>query len=259
MHLLPIRLLCLLLLAAGLSACATITRGSSDVLIVNSDPSGAKVTTSTGLSGTTPATFKANRRGGFVVKIEKQGFETVEIQISSKIHGAGGTALAGNIIFGGLIGAAVDAGTGAAFDLVPNPVMAKLVPVVTAPPPPAPAPSASASSPAPAATDDASQRAAASMLHLAVTDLRTYITSGYLLADFTIANANSFAVSKLDIECVQNGAPLRSAPNEVLKHAIDAAGSHRYTGVSFGEGHSNATLTDCRVWRMDMPVIELAN
>jgi hypothetical protein len=115
------------MLTVGASACATITRGSNDVLVVNSDPTGAKVTTSTGLSGTTPATFKVNRRGGFVVKIEKQGFEPVEVQISSKIHGSGGTALAGNILLGGLIGAAVDASTGAAYDLVPNPISVKLV------------------------------------------------------------------------------------------------------------------------------------
>jgi len=122
-------LLVVLILVGLANGCATITRGSSDVLVVNSDPLGAKVTTSTGLSGKTPATFKVNRRGGFVVKIEKQGFEPVEVQISSKIHGAGGTALAGNILLGGLIGAAVDAGTGAAYDVVPNPVNVKLVPL----------------------------------------------------------------------------------------------------------------------------------
>jgi hypothetical protein len=126
------RILVLLAFALSCSSCATITRGSHDVLVVNSDPAGARVTTSTGLSGTTPATFTVNRRGGFVVKVEKEGFEPVEVQISSKIHGAGGTAMAGNILLGGLIGAAVDASTGAAYDLVPNPVNVKLVPVAKA-------------------------------------------------------------------------------------------------------------------------------
>ena len=37
--------------------------------------------------------------------------------------------MAGNILFGGLIGAAVDAGSGAMYDLKPNPVEVTLMPL----------------------------------------------------------------------------------------------------------------------------------
>jgi len=37
--------------------------------------------------------------------------------------------MAGNVLFGGLIGAAVDAGSGAMHDLVPNPVDVRMVPL----------------------------------------------------------------------------------------------------------------------------------
>jgi hypothetical protein len=48
---------CLLVAAIG---CASITRGSKDTLVVNSDPSGAKVSLSIGLSGKTPCAFKVS-------------------------------------------------------------------------------------------------------------------------------------------------------------------------------------------------------
>ena len=43
--------------------------------------------------------------------------------------GAGAAGMAGNIVLGGLIGAAVDAGTGATKQLKPNPVKVTLVPL----------------------------------------------------------------------------------------------------------------------------------
>jgi len=90
-----------------LTSCATITRGTKEVLVVESEPIGAKVTTTIGLTGTTPATFK----------------------VSSQVAGAGAAGMAGNVILGGLIGAAVDAGTGAMKELKPNPITVTLVPV----------------------------------------------------------------------------------------------------------------------------------
>ncbi|MDB4797199.1 PEGA domain-containing protein [bacterium] len=109
--------------------CASITRGSKDTLVINSDPSGAKVSLSIGLSGKTPCAFKVSRKGGFVVKIEKEGYETVEIQVLGQISGGGAAGMAGNVLLGGIIGAGVDAATGAAKDLKPNPIDVKLVPI----------------------------------------------------------------------------------------------------------------------------------
>jgi hypothetical protein len=111
------------------SGCATITRGTQDTLIVESDPPGADVTLSNGLSGKTPATFKLPRKETVVVKISRDGYEPVEINVVPQIVGAGAAGMAGNVILGGVIGAAVDAGTGSMKDLKPNPVSVKLFPL----------------------------------------------------------------------------------------------------------------------------------
>lgn len=92
------------------------------MLVVESEPSGAKVTTSVGLQGTTPATFQLPRKGALVVTIAKEGYETATVNVIPQVAGAGGAAMAGNVFLGGIIGAAVDAGTGSIYDLKPNPV-----------------------------------------------------------------------------------------------------------------------------------------
>lgn len=142
----PIKLLVstlVLLLATG---CASITRGTSDALVVNSTPSQAEVKIyrtngsftekeiknnqiensedpSAGpIVGKTPASFKLARKGEYKVTISKQGYETAEVIVTNKISGAGGAGMAGNVLFGGIIGAGVDASTGAMKDLTPNPI-----------------------------------------------------------------------------------------------------------------------------------------
>jgi hypothetical protein len=62
--------------------------------------------------------------------------------------GAGGAGMAGNVILGGLIGAVVDANSGATRELVPNPLRVTLEPEA----PPAPL-IATAASPADAAPE----------------------------------------------------------------------------------------------------------
>jgi hypothetical protein len=115
-------------LACG--GCATITRGTTQALVIESDPPGADVELSNGLRGRTPASFTVKRRENLVVKIRKDGYEPVEATVSSTVGDGGGTAMAGNILFGGLIGAAVDGGNGSNRTLRPNPVSVKLLPIV---------------------------------------------------------------------------------------------------------------------------------
>lgn len=47
--------------------------------------------------------------------------------MQSEISGAGAAGMAGNVLIGGVIGAGVDAGTGATKDLRPNPLSVQLV------------------------------------------------------------------------------------------------------------------------------------
>ena len=106
-----------------LANCATVTRGTSDVLQINTDPIGAQVQTSNGYGcGSTPCAIKMPRRSEFVATISKPGCETARVNVTHQTAGGGAASVAGNVLAGGIVGLGVDAATGASQDLVPNPV-----------------------------------------------------------------------------------------------------------------------------------------
>jgi len=138
------RILSLAAVAAVLSlqsGCASVTRGTKDTLVVETDPAGATVRLSTGETGRTPTSFKLPRKKDLDVTIEKEGYEPVTVHVSSQVSGTGAAGMAGNVLVGGLIGVGVDAYTGATKDLKPNPLKVALVPMKASP---APAPIAEA-------------------------------------------------------------------------------------------------------------------
>ena len=114
---------------ALLAGCATITRGTMDTLVVTSEPPNADVRLSNGLTCRTPCSLSVKRNQNLVVKITRDGYEPVEATVTPRVAGAGAAGMAGNVVLGGLIGAAVDAGSGAMYDLVPNPLHVKLLPL----------------------------------------------------------------------------------------------------------------------------------
>jgi hypothetical protein len=77
--------------------------------------------------------MKVPRRGDFVVTIERPGYETVRATVSSSVDGGGAAGMAGNVVLGGLIGAGVDAGSGAMHSHKPNPLVVTLVPIGAGP------------------------------------------------------------------------------------------------------------------------------
>jgi hypothetical protein len=109
--------------------CATITRGGSETLIIESDPSGAKATLSSGNVCTTPCWIAMKRTHDYHVKIEKAGYQTVDTNVLRRVAGGGVAGIAGNVIFGGVIGVGVDLATGSTKELTPNPLRVKLEPV----------------------------------------------------------------------------------------------------------------------------------
>ncbi len=111
-----------------LSGCASITRGTKEVLIVNSEPMNAHVRLSNGMTGITPASFKLARDSVLTVTIAKEGYKTAVVQVNHETANAGAAGMAGNLIFGGIIGAGVDAVSGATQDLTPNPIYVILEP-----------------------------------------------------------------------------------------------------------------------------------
>lgn len=115
---------------ASLAACATVTRGSKDAWVVNSEPSGAKVETSNGHQcPATPCAIKMSRKAEFTATITKAGYKPATVNVTHKTANAGAAGVAGNVLLGGVIGLGVDMATGASQDLVPNPVTVKLEPM----------------------------------------------------------------------------------------------------------------------------------
>lgn len=122
----------MVLAAVGLSVsgCATITRGTTEQILINSEPPGALATTSTGLTcPSTPCTLEFPRKTDFVVSYSKDGYHPQQVPVGTKFSGGGAAGLAGNVLVGGIIGIGVDASTGATLEHFPNPVFATLEPI----------------------------------------------------------------------------------------------------------------------------------
>ena len=107
-------------------SCASVTRNSHESFEILSDPSGATVRSSTGWTCITPCKIEIKRRTAFALDIEKEGYQAIRMMVRAEIDSAGRTGLAGNIIFGGLIGAAIDSGSGAMYSHPVNPLVIQL-------------------------------------------------------------------------------------------------------------------------------------
>ena len=114
-------------LTATLPACATITRGTDQTYVIETDPPGAIAALSTGISCTTPCSLRLKRRHNFTVDITRAGYEPVKATVTSGVSGGGGAAMAGNVILGGIIGAVVDGTNGSMNELRPNPLKVNMV------------------------------------------------------------------------------------------------------------------------------------
>lgn len=123
-----IRAVALAAVTLVLTACATITRGTTEVWVVNTDPPGATVEISNGHQCTSPCSVELKRKHDYHVKIAKAAYEPIETDVKSQIVGAGAAGMAGNVLVGGLIGVGVDAYSGATKGLKPNPLTVNLTP-----------------------------------------------------------------------------------------------------------------------------------
>ncbi len=126
------------LAAAALGGCATVTRGTTSQVQINSEPSGAAVRTSLNQTCTTPCTLQVSRKDEFAVTFSKPGYTDEQVEVKTQIAGSGAAGFAGNILVGGVIGMGVDAATGSTLEHVPNPVHAVLRPIAAQPSKPAP-------------------------------------------------------------------------------------------------------------------------
>jgi hypothetical protein len=114
---------------ALLSGCGTIVRGTTEDIAINATPSHARITTTMGQNCTGSCIVKVARSKSFTVTADAEGYETQSVAVNSTLSGGGAAGLAGNVIFGGVIGIGVDAVSGAAYDHSPNPVRIDLRPI----------------------------------------------------------------------------------------------------------------------------------
>lgn len=110
------------LCACALWGCATIMNGTSQKIGISSTPSGAKVTVNNQALGVTPLFADLKRSDHHVVTIEMEGYQKAELTITRSVSGW----VWGNVLFGGLIGLAVDAISGGLYKLSPDQLNATL-------------------------------------------------------------------------------------------------------------------------------------
>lgn len=98
------------------SGCATIVKGTSQSVTVNTDPEGAVCTLSRGgetvaVINPTPETITVDKNSlAITVLCQKEGFEDNTGTLASESEAM---SVMGNMLFGGMIGSAIDAGSGA--------------------------------------------------------------------------------------------------------------------------------------------------
>jgi len=102
--------------AISLVSCATIMHGTTQKIGISSSPTGALVTVDNKQMGNTPLFAELKRGDDHIVTIEMKGFEKAQLTLTKSVSGW----VWGNIVFGGLIGLAVDAISGGLYSLSPE-------------------------------------------------------------------------------------------------------------------------------------------
>ena len=120
-----IRLLAVVMVVGLTSGCATVIKGRSQTVPVNSDPPGAEIIVNHAPMGVTPAQLELRRKDDHLITLEKTGYAPASVPIVKSVGGA----VWGNILAGGLIGWGVDATTGAQYNLKPETVFVRLRPL----------------------------------------------------------------------------------------------------------------------------------
>jgi len=115
-------LFAILVVCITIVGCGTIVQGTTQQVSFTSDPAGADVEVNGLDKGETPVTVELSRKDSHTVKFDLAGYQPYELAVNRKVSGW----VVGNIVFGGLIGLAVDAATGGMYKLDPDQVRAQL-------------------------------------------------------------------------------------------------------------------------------------
>lgn len=114
-----------------LSACSTVLNTTTQNVEITSTPSNAKITIDGKKFGITPQTVNLERGSNHVVKLELDGYEAFETQLTRKIS----TWFWFNIFNGIVPGMVTDLFTGSMYNLLPDLIGAELQPAKVVEPP----------------------------------------------------------------------------------------------------------------------------
>jgi hypothetical protein len=106
----------------SLSACASIMHGTSQDVGISSSPTNANVTVDNGVKAQTPFVAKLSRKDNHIIRVAADGYAPADLTLTRSTSGW----VWGNVLFGGLIGLAVDAMTGGLYNLSPEQLTATL-------------------------------------------------------------------------------------------------------------------------------------
>lgn len=118
------RKLAFALAACSLTACASIMHGTTQDIGFSSNPTSARVTVDGQPHGNTPVVLKLARKDNHIVRMELDGYQPFEATLT---RGTSGWVW-GNIVFGGVIGLAVDAMSGGLYKINENQVAGTMLP-----------------------------------------------------------------------------------------------------------------------------------
>jgi hypothetical protein len=123
-----VRMLSVLTVIACLSAlseCATMVNGTTEKIQLSSAPDGAQATIDGTQTVTTPTTVELSRDNEHTITFHKDGYQDDTEKLTSSTSGW----IWGNILVGGVVGAVVDAESGAGKKLSSDAVSVSLVPL----------------------------------------------------------------------------------------------------------------------------------
>jgi hypothetical protein len=145
--------------ALAVAGCATVTRGTTEAVVFDSEPPGAEMRSlvfnpcsepnscidvnqpnatinrehSPGPACTTPCTLNVPRSQELIVTFSKPGYAPQTVKLGRKVAATGAAGVAGNVVIGGVAGLVTDTATGAGMDHDPNPLKVVLKPVAAPP------------------------------------------------------------------------------------------------------------------------------
>ncbi len=105
-----------------LSSCASIMHGTRQTVGISSNPSNAEVWVDNQYIGCSPTIVELSRKDNHYVTIKLQGYQPYEVALTRGVSGW----VFGNVVFGGLVGLAVDAISGGLYELTPDQIQGEL-------------------------------------------------------------------------------------------------------------------------------------